>query len=173
MQPDRAHEEGRLRQVEMKTDPECVDGRLDQVTRNRLNMFEAEGAPIPDPTQTANRPLIRATRHAFTPYSYSTHWITHPPADSSLAPLPSEAYQTSFLATPFTAIDHEQSASHIRSKYDALRANGAAFRAKVKALNIGAQIGRERMLQNLRDQEAAYVDALKVRERIENPYRFG
>jgi hypothetical protein len=29
------------------------------------------------------------------------------------------------------------------------------------------------MLQNLRDQEAAYRTALEARQKIENPYRYG
>jgi hypothetical protein len=172
MQPDRQHQEGNLRQVEMKADPDYVDGRLDQVDRNRLNMFSEYGAAIDDPTDTINPPITRGTRHAYTPYSYSTYWISHAPADSSLAPLKSEAYLTSFLATPFTEMDHRRRASHIQSKYDALRANDDAFRARVKGLNIAAHVGHERTVQNLRDQEAAYVKALEVRNRIENPYRF-
>jgi hypothetical protein len=172
MQPDRQHEEGNLRPVEMKAEPAYVDGRLDQVDRNRLNMFSKYGDPIDDPTKAINPTLTRGTRHAYTPYSHSTYWISHAPSESSLAPLKSEAYLTSFLATPFTELDHRRRASHFQSKYDALRANDEAFRSRVKALNVAAHVGHNRTLQNLRDQGAAYLKALEVRNRIENPYRF-
>jgi hypothetical protein len=170
---DREYEEGNLRQVEMKAEPNYIDGRLDQGVRNRMNMFSKEGREIPDSTHTIIPPLIRPTHFAYTPYTQNTYWISHPPADSSLAPEKSEEFKTSFLATPFTSFDHERRARHIQSKYDALRANDAAFHERVNAMNTAWQVGRERTLQNIRDQEAAYQKALAIRNRIENPYRFG
>jgi hypothetical protein len=170
---DREYEEGNLRQVEMKAEPDYIDGRLDQVVRNRMNMFSKEGREIPDTTHTINPPLIRPTHYAYTPYTQNTYWISHAPADSSIAPEKSEEFQTSFLATPFTSLDHERRSQHIQSKYDALRANDAAFKERVKAMNIASEVGHERTLQNLRDQDAAYQRALEIRNRIENPYRFG
>jgi hypothetical protein len=172
MLADRDYQEGNLRQVEMKANPDYIDGRLDQGVRNRMNLFTREGAAIADLTRTINPPLVRATHHGFTPYSYSTYWITHPPEDSALAPLKSEAYQTSFLAAPYTELDRQQRANHIQSKYDSLRTNAAGFRARVDSLSAGSKESHEKTLQNLRDQEAAYLKALEARHRIEKIYCF-
>jgi hypothetical protein len=102
-----------------------------------------------------------------TPYSYSTYWISHPPQDSSLVPGRSDTWTTSFLATPFTAIDHQRNTVHLHSRYSALRYHDTSLRARAERMDEAVRIGHEWTLQNLRDQEKVYNDALETRRRIE------
>jgi hypothetical protein len=151
----------------MKAEPRYVDGRLDQVDRNRMNMFAEQGEPLPHLTRTTAPLPYRATKHGMTPYSYSTYWISHPPEESSLVPSRSDTWRTSFLATPFTALDHQRRAAHIQSRYSALRYHDTYLRSRAQQMDEAVRIGHERTLQNLRDQEKVYHDALETRRRIE------
>jgi hypothetical protein len=163
---DRGYQQGNLRQVVMKAESRYVDGRVDQVDRNRMNMFDQEGEPLPQLTQTTAPLPYRATKHGMTPYSYSTYWLSHPPEGSSLAPSRSETWKTSFLAAPFTTLDHQLRAAHVQSRYSALRYHDTFLRTKAEQMDEAARIGHERALQNLRDQEKVYNDALQARRRI-------
>jgi hypothetical protein len=169
---DRDYQEGALKQIEMKTKQRNIDGRLDQCIRNRMNMFRQNGFPILDPTTSRRPALDRATRHCNTPYGYSTRWISHPPTDSAMAPIPEEIGKTSYLATPNADNDHIKVAQHTESKYNALRWNERKFRETVARADRTIVQVHEKNMRDIRAQRAAHLTALDERHKLEHYHFF-
>jgi hypothetical protein len=166
---DRLHQEGTLKPAEMKANTRYVDGRLDQVTRNRRNMFSDLGKPIPDTTRVVAPPFERPTKHGRTPYTYDTAWITHPDSDSLLAAPPdammpvSQADWTSQMVSK----GHKERSRHVDSVCNALRYNDGKFHERVEQIDLEIQTSRELNWKDIRAQRAAHSKALDVRRRIE------
>jgi hypothetical protein len=169
---DRQYQEGDLRQIEMKAWTRYVDGRLDQVVRNRMNMFEELGLPIPHLARTNPPPIERPTRHCHTPYAYSTRWITHPPEDSALAPEPENEYATSYLTTPNADRDHIRREKHTESKYAALRWNERQFHHTVRKADATIKKIDEKNLRDIRAQRKGHAASLEERHKREHYYFF-
>jgi hypothetical protein len=172
MLSDRQYQEGDLRQIEMKAWTRYVDGRLDQAVRNRMNMFEELGSPIPNATRTAPPPAERPTRHCHTPYAYSTRWITHAPENSSLAPEPGTEYGTSYLTAPNSERDHVRRSKHTESKYAALRWNERNFHHIVRKADATIRKIDEKNLRDIRAQRIAHAASLEERHKREHYYFF-
>ncbi|OHT12458.1 hypothetical protein TRFO_17739 [Tritrichomonas foetus] len=164
-------QEGHFRQVEMKASVRAIDGRLDEVERNRMNMFNEANVvrerTIKQPT-SPNRP----TRHGMTPYSYSTLWINHPPENTSLSPLKSEAYLTSFLATPNSVMDKSNRAKSSMSKYESIRFNDEKFHSFIEDVDKTIQARHQRNMDDIRLQRGKYQEALEARQRLEKIHYF-
>lgn len=164
---DRNYQEGSLRQVEMKTPVRTIDGRSSQAARNRENMFSVEGIPCVELTRTKSPALNRSTRHGFTPYNYSTYWMTHPTTGTSLSPVKNETYKTSFLSTDIAIQDKEARAKIRQSRCDSRKFNEDRQMEYNNSCDQDIKKRYDRNILDVRMQREAYKQALDDRHKIE------
>jgi hypothetical protein len=132
-------------------------------------MFADLGHPIPDSTRVLSPPLERATKHGYTPYTYSTRWINHPDSDTNLAARPDAMIpisQTNW-ADEMISEEHRQTGNHMESIYDALRHNDRKFHDYVGRVDAAIKTGRELNWKDIRAQREAHWKALEARQRLE------
>lgn len=167
MIPDRSYQQGTVHQMEMKAPIKTVDGRLDQLERNRMNMFSTFGEPTVELTQTQSPPLTRSTRHGMTPYSYSTYWLTHPPSDTSLSPQKCDYYQTSFLSTDVADRDKQARTALHERRLETKRYSASRIGREVEQWEEAVRRKDETNIRDIRAQRAAYQAALLERQKTE------
>ena len=165
--PDRTYKQGTIHQTEMKAPIKAVDGRLDQLERNRMNMFSTFGTPTVELTRTQSPPLTRSTRHGMTPYSYSTYWLTHPPKDTSLSPNKCDYYQTSFLSTDVADRDKQARTSLQERRLETKRFSANRIGQEVQQWEEAARRKDETNIRDIRAQREAYHQALLERQKTE------
>jgi hypothetical protein len=153
----------------MKAYPRYVDGRLDQVARNRMNMFADLGFPIPDSTVTVAPPPERPTKHGRTPYTYSTAWISHPDAGSGLESdeMTMRPQTQTGWVDKMVATGHEDKSRHINSVYNAIRYHETKYDDLVTKTDSEIKAARELNWSDIRAQRAAHLKALEIRQRLE------
>ena len=167
MTSDRQYRDGDPRPPEMKASARFVDGRLDPVVRNRMNMFSELGSPIRDSMRRKPPPVERPTRHTHAPHGYSTRWITQPPEDSPLAPEPGTQYATSYLAAPNSDQDLVRRNKHRESLEAAQRWNALRFDQTVRDADETIRRTDEKNLRDLRAQRKGWAAALERRNQRE------
>ena len=162
----RTSKEGFVKQVEMKMNVRNIDGRFDQVKRNRMNMFN-EANVVRDRTIKPPPPLERATRHGMTPYHYDTKWINHPPENTSLSPLKNEAYLTSFLEAPNSVYDKNKRAQTSHAKLTSIRNNENKFMSYVESIDNTIKNKDQQNINDIRRQRGRYQSMLEERQKLE------
>ena len=174
----RSIQTGSYRQRDIKSPVRRIDGRLDQVERNRENLFFASAANAPYTAQSARTtfspPTTRrlTTRHDHTPYDYSTEWISHPNEDTSLAAPPSETFRTSYLATPVSDLDKSNKILSNEQKYNYLRTSQGHFLDLVSTIDSKKKNQDINTIRSHRNQESDYFKSLDLRQQHEHIYIF-
>ena len=165
--PNRDIPNGSIRQVRMKTFVRTIDSRTNRLERNRLNMLNqlnsSQSASIKTPP-----PIDHATKHGKTPYTYNTAWIDHPPENTSLHPIKSELYFTSYLSTKNVSDDNERRSKSALSKYEAIRRNEEHFHQYVNQIDEKIASIHNRNMEDIRAQRKMHLEALEARNRIES-----
>lgn len=175
----RSIQTGSYRQRDIKSPVRRIDGRHDQVERNRENLLfsspanEATFAPL-SARSAFSPPTARrlTTRHDYTPYSYDTEWISHPSADTSMAAPPSETFKTSFLATPVSDLDKSNKKLSTEQKYNYLRTNDQHFHDYVATIDGKLKSQDMNTIRSHRNQESDYFKSLDLRQQHEHIYIF-
>ncbi|OHS96009.1 hypothetical protein TRFO_10180 [Tritrichomonas foetus] len=170
----RSIQTGTFRGPEVKSNMRRVDARLDQVERNRENLFfDSSLKDLPQTSQSARRsfspPTAKrlTTRHDHTPYDYSTRWISHPDDNTSLYGAPSETFRTSYMATPCSDSDKINREKSINQKYAALRRNQEHFLGMVNSIDQKKKSINEMNTRNIRRQRADFLSTLSIRQEKE------
>lgn len=174
----RSIQTGTYRARDIKSPVRRIDGRLDQVERNRENLLFSSPANVPYAPQSARTtfspPTTRrlTTRHDYTPYDYDTEWISHPSSDTSMAAPPSETFKTSFLATPVSDLDKSNKKLSNEQKFNYLRTSQQHFLDYVDTIDGKKKNQDLNTIKSHRNQESDYFKSLDLRQQHEHIYIF-
>lgn len=174
----RSIQTGTFRQRDIKSPVRRIDARLDQVERNRENLLFASPSNTPYSCQSARTtfspPTARrlTTRHDYTPYNYSTEWISHPSEDTSMAAPPSETFKTSYLATPVSDLDKSNKIKSNEQKYNYLRGNQEHYLDFISTIDNKLKTQDANTIRSHRNQESDYFKSLDERQQHEHIYIF-
>ena len=164
----RSIQNGTFRGPDIKSPVRIVDGRVDQVERNRGNIFYDS---LPDASTRRSfspPPGTRLTsRHEHTPYDYNTMWISQPDRNTSSYGAPNETFQTSYMKCPVSDQDKIRNSTIVSARYAALRHNQAHFLEYVDQCDQKKKSIVEMNTRNIRRQRADFMDTLNIRKEKE------
>lgn len=165
---------GTFRSRDIKSQPRIIDSRMDQIDRNRENLlfnstFDRVRTSYQSSRSTFSPPTTKrlTSRHDFTPFDYSTEWISHPSQNTSLFQNAKETFQTSYLATPNSDIDKQNMKISREQKYNYLRSNIDHHQAYLNEINTKQKSIDEMNKRNIRMQRNDYIEALNLRHKYE------
>lgn len=148
-----------------------LDSRIDQLTRNRDNMFSDSTRPIVDLPRLPKTPTA-TTRHMHTPYSYNTTWIDHPDENTSLAPKKPEMFKTSFLNTPVADQDRIDRAKKTEMTYRWKNTREEQLQNYKDFCDMRINQRYTNTLERMRHDREDYNKALEIRRKREHIHYF-
>lgn len=143
-----------------------VDGRVDQVIRNKQNIFFDSNYPKYTQTKLP-KTAPGATRHKCTPYTYNTTWISNPDPNTSLAPEKDELFKTSFLDDPVKRYDKKMRYAQEETRFEEIRQRNKHFEDYVNECDIDYKRHRTDTQDRIRKNRADHLAALELRHKRE------
>lgn len=143
-----------------------IDGRVDQIVRNKQNLFFDSNFPNYSPSRLP-KTAPGATRHGYTPYSYNTTWISNPDPNTSIAPNKEEMFKTSYLDDPVNRLDKQEKKAYEESKYGMIRQRNKHIEDYVNDCDNDIVRHRTDTQNRIRKNRADHLAALEIRHKRE------
>ncbi|EAY01360.1 hypothetical protein TVAG_339880 [Trichomonas vaginalis G3] len=151
--------------------PRFLDSRVDQLARNRENIFFDSTHPKFDNPRLPQTPTA-TTRHMHTPYTYNTSWIDHPSDNPAMLPRKTDLLKSTFLDTSIANEDKNERRQKLETTLKWKNTREEQLENYKKSCDDMVNKRYTNSLERIRQEREDYGVALEARRKREHIHYF-